>query len=256
MNIESESPAGRARGAGTDTDWHPFVTARAWPNERISEAFEQWEPKHVADLVRGPGVVRGAYYHAVTSGVPEAFLGSGTIMAYYTARDLTGLFSFLQSREFADAVAEGEQWFGNFNPTDFEDITGNIYVVDCVTRDGDEPPPAEVPYTFWQRFEVPDQRAAEFDEWLTGHASALAAAAGVARTRTFSAVREGCPLPYYYSRGNRMVAADAGSLDAVLSPPVVAAVSDSLRWDLSLEYVKRDVYRYSFHHDSTHGGEH
>ena len=83
-------------------------------------------------------MVTGAYFHAVTSGIPEAFLGLGTIMAYYTARDLHGLFAFLQSQEFADAVAEGEQWFGNFNPTDFEDITGNIYVVDSVTCAVDE----------------------------------------------------------------------------------------------------------------------
>jgi hypothetical protein len=39
MNVEPEPHAGTARGVGTD--WHPFVTARAWPNDRISEAFEQ-----------------------------------------------------------------------------------------------------------------------------------------------------------------------------------------------------------------------
>lgn len=82
-----------------------------------------------------------------------------------------------------------------------------------------------------------------------------AAAGGVERVRTFIAVREGCPLPYYYSRGNRMVAADAGSLDALIAPEVRAAVGDSLRWDLELEYVKRDVYRHLYHHDSGHAGE-
>src|SRR5664279_5400516 len=111
----SESTAGIP-----SSDRHPFVTARAWPNEQIWAAFEEWEPGHVADLVAGPGVVTGAYYHAVTSGIPEAYLGSGTTMAYYSARDVGGLFAFLQSRQFADAVAEGEQWFGRFNPTDFE----------------------------------------------------------------------------------------------------------------------------------------
>jgi len=253
MSVETETNLETVRSAGAD--WHPFVTARAWPNATINEAFEAWEPKHVADLVRGPGVVTGAYFHAVTSGIPEAFLGSGTIMAFYTARDVEGLFAFLQSREFADAVAEGEQWFGNFHPTDFEDITGNIYVVDSVLRDPERPVTTGIPYTFWQRFEVPDERLPEFGEWLASHAEALAGADGVTRTRTFSAVREGCPLPYYYSRGNRMVAVDAESLHEVLSPPVVAAVADSQRWDLSLEYVKRDVYRHLYHHDSSHGGE-
>ena len=236
-----------------DSDWHPFVTARAWPNAQISEAFEQWEPKHVADLVQGPGVVSGAYFHAVISGVPEAFTGSGTIMAYYTAREVDGLFAFLQSQVFADAVAEGEQWFGGFHPTDWEDITGNIYVVDSVERRADGSAHPEL--TFWQRFEVPEERLAEFDAWAAAHARALAAAGGVERVRTFSAVREGCPLPYYYSRGNRMVAADAGSLDALIAPEVRAAVGDSLRWDLELEYVRRDVYRHLYHHDSGHGGE-
>jgi hypothetical protein len=240
---------------GSTADWHPFVTARAWPNAQINDAFEEWEPKHVADLVRGPGVVTGAYYHAVTSGIPEALLGSGTIMAWYSGRDLPGLFAFLQSQEFVDAVAEGEQWFGNFHPTDFEDITGNIYVVDSVLGADEAPAPSKLPFTFWQRFEVPEEQVAEFDAWLPEHASVLAAAGGIDRTRTFSSVREGCPLPYYYSRGNRMVAADAASLDALLSPSVREALADSLRWDLSLEYVKRDVYSYRYHHDSRHGGE-
>jgi len=252
MKADTETQAVGSRGL--PSDWHPFVAARAWPSDRIREQFEQWEPKHVADLVGGPGVVTGAYFHAVTTGIPEAFVGSGTIMAYYTARDVPGLFAFLQSHEFADAVAEGEQWFGGFNPIDFEDIIGNIYTVESVSRiDGSSD--AEIPvYTFWQRFEVSEEGRAEFDAWLAGHARVLAGAEGIVRTRTFSAVREGCPLPYYYSRGNRLIAADANSLDALLSPRVREAVIESLRWDVSLEYVKRDIYHYRYHYDSGHGG--
>jgi hypothetical protein len=253
MEATAQPAAAASRSAGTD--WHPFVTARAWPNATISEAFEAWEPKHVQDLVQGPGVVKGAYYHAVTSGLPEAFLGSGTIMAYYTARDLAGLFAFLNSKELANAVAEGGQWFGNFHPTDFEDLTGNIYAVASAVRAGDEPTPDDVPFAFWQRFEVPEGDLAEFDAWSAEHAAALAAAPGIVRTRTFTAVREGCPLPIYYSRGNRMVAVEASALEALLSPPVIEAVADSLRWDVRLEYAKRDVYRYLYHYESAHGGE-
>jgi hypothetical protein len=253
MEATAQPAAAPSRSAGSDR--HPFVTARAWPNATISEAFEAWEPKHVQDLVQGPGVVKGAYYHAVTSGIPEAFLGSGTIMAYYTGRDLPGLLAFLNSKELADAVEEGGQWFGNFHPTDFEDLTGNIYEVASVVRAGDEPVPDDVPFVFWQRFEVPEGDVSDFDAWSAEHVAALAAAPGILRARTFTAVREGSPIAIYYSRGNRLVAAEAASLDAVLSPPVVAAVADSLRWDVRLEYVKRDVYHYLYHYDSAHGGE-
>jgi hypothetical protein len=243
--------------SSTAVDRHPFVSARAWPNEEIWEAFEAWEPKHVADLVQGPGVVKGAYYHAVTTGLPEVYLGSGNIMAYYTGRDLDGLFAFLNSQQFADAVAEGSQWFGKFNSVDFEEITGNIYTVDAVVkRDPEQRTPDDVPYVLWQRFEAPDDASDEFAGWADAHVRAIGAQPGVVRARTLTAVREGCPLPYYYSRGNRMVAAELETLDTLRTPAFLDAIADSLRWDLRLSYVKRDVYAYRYHHDSAHGGEH
>ena len=236
-------------------DWQPFVCARAWPNEEIWEQFEQWEPQHVADLVQGPGVVKGAYYHNVTESLPEVYMGSGVCMAYYTALDLDGLFSFLSSKQFADAVDEGSKWFGKFNSVDFEEITGNIYSVTKVYGAHQRvDTPDDAPVLLWQRFEVPDELLRDFDEWQHVHAAQLAELPGVFRVRTFEAVREGCPLPYYYSRGNRMIGLEAESVESLLSPVALNSMRASLDWDLRLHYVKRDVYRHQYHHFSTHGG--
>jgi hypothetical protein len=254
MSHKTETAAGTA--PATTSAWHPFVCARAWPNDEIWEAFEAWEPKHVADLVQGPGVVKGAYYHMVTDNLPEVYMGSGICMAYYTARDLDGLFAFLGSRAFADAVAEGSGWFGKFNSVDFEDITGNIYRVSGVYGSGEAVDvPDDAPFVMWQRFEVPEELQPEFDEWRHPHAEALLELPGVLRVRVFEAVREGCPLPYYYSRGNRMIGLEVESVESLLSQPALARMRASLEWDLRLKYVKRDVFSYRYHHLSSHGGE-
>ena len=96
------------------------------------------------------------------------------------------------------------------------------------------------------RFEVEPHDLDQFDVWLSEHAAALAHADGVLRVRTMLAIREGSPLPYYYSPGNRAVFAELADVSEVLDPRVLAAVADSQRWDLSLPYVRRDVYRCRF----------
>lgn len=246
-----EPPIDRVEG-----DWDPFVSARAWPKEEIWDAFEAWEPKHIADLVSGPGVVKGAYYHTVVERLPEVYIGSGNCMAYYSARDLPGLFAFLNSPEFAAAVAEGQQWFGKFNSVDFEEITGNIYTVSSVVKaQAGEPTPDDLPFVLWERFEVPAERLEAFDGWVAGaHVPALAREPGVVRVRSLAAVREGCPLSYYYSRGNRLIMTELERLDSLTTPSFLALMRDSLTYDLEFSYVKRDVYAYRYHHESPHGG--
>ena len=69
------------------------------------------------------------------------------------------------------------------------------------------------------------------------------------RARTFRALRDGIPIPYYYSPGNRALIAELDDdFRAVLaSDGFVACLERSLAWELRLEYVKRDVYRHEAH---------
>lgn len=242
-----------------ESDWHPFLVARAWPNKKIDEAFDKWEvEKHISDLMEGPGAVMVAYYKTVLDGLPEAYRGSGTCVAYYTARDLKGLYAWLRSPELAAAVEDGSQWFGSFNELDFETFTGNVYVPLAVANRVGRKPPESAPF-FIERFEVEPGDSEEFDAWLHEvHLPAIGGHPGVLRARTFSAVREGIPIPYYYSPGNRMLAVELADperyRETLLSPELLAALEDSMRWDRRLSYVKRDVYRYVAHLYSAHGG--
>jgi len=208
------------------------------------EAFDTWQrTKHMPEAIAAPTCYRAAHYHTVTEGLPAAWHGSGNVSANYYSGDRQGTFDFLTSPELAEAVADGVLWFDRFNELDGFDYTGNIYEV--LWSGGPGGVPDDDPY-FAERFEVPEPELTEFDEWLAGHALALAAAEGVLRVRSFGAIREGSPLPYYYSPGNRAVFAELADVQAVLGEAVLAELAASQRWDLRLPYVRRDVYECAF----------
>jgi hypothetical protein len=242
-----------------ESDWHPMLMARAWPKEEIQADFDTWEvDKHIAELALGPGVVFVAYFLNVLDGLPEAYKGSGYCMAYYTGKDLEGMFAWLRSPELAAAVEDGSQWFGRFNSVDYETFTGNVCPVRAVVNNLGQTPPESAPILV-ERWEVSDADAEEFDEWLDNtHLPAVGGHEGVVRVRTFTAVREGIPIPYYYSPGNRMLVAElrdpVNFRETLLSPELMTRLEDSTRWDLRLPYVKRDVYSYVAHTYSPHGG--
>src|SRR5438045_2493197 len=84
--------------AELESDWHPLLFARAWPKPEIQADFDRWEvDKHIAELMLGAGAVMVVYGLNVLDGLPEAYKGSGYCMAYYTGRDLEGLFAWLRS---------------------------------------------------------------------------------------------------------------------------------------------------------------
>jgi hypothetical protein len=217
---------------------------RAWVKREHLDAFDQWQrSKHMPEAIAAPTCLRAAHYHTVTDGLPAAWHGSGNVSANYYAADRAGTFAFLTSRELEEAVADGVLWFDRFNELDGADYTGNIYEI--VSTLGDSPVAGDAPYAA-ERFEVPPDLLGEFDEWLGDHAAALAGSDGVARVRVMHAIREGSPLPYYYSPGNRAVFAELGDVRAVLDDELLEAVSASRRWDLRLAYVRRDVYECAF----------
>lgn len=220
---------------------------RAWPVADVHEAFDRWQlEKHLPDLVQGPGILRAAYYRTVLEGLPEAYHGSGTCMARYTAATLDDLLAWLGSPVVPAAIEDGSRWFGSFNELDGSTYTGNVYSEDAALGP-DDPADGEPDLVFVERFEVPPAEADEFDRWLLDHhAPRTAKQSGVARARVFYAERENIPIDYYLSPGNRMLEVDlaptTGS-EALLSNGFRELLNDSLAWDLRLPYVKRDVYR-------------
>ena len=244
---------------GLESDWHSMLIARAWPKVEIQEAFDRWEvDKHIAELARGPGVVFVNYFLNVLDGLPEAYKGSGYCVAYYTAKDLDGMYAWLNSPDLAEAVEDGSQWFGRFNDVDYETFTGNVCLVRAVANNRGETPPEDAPILV-ERWEVGDEHAEEFDRWLDEtHLPSFEGHPGILRARTFTAVREGIPISYYYSPGNRMLIAELadrdGFRDVLLADDLMTRLEDSMRWDRRLSYVKRDVYGYVAHTYSPHGG--
>jgi len=251
----STSPSEAAEGLASD--WHPLL-ARAHPKPEIQADFDRWEvDKHLADLMAGPGAVMVVYGLNVLEGLPEVYKGSGYCMAYYTGPDIEGLFAWLRSKELEEAIQDGSQWFGRFNDVDYETYTGNVYDVSAVVNPRDETP-REQAAILVERWEVGDEDAGELDAWLRDvHLPAVGRAPGVLRARTFRAIREGIPIKYYYSPGNRALIAelDEPFREVLLKPDLLEQTADSMRWELRLPYVKRDVYEYVAHAYSEHGGE-
>jgi hypothetical protein len=208
-------------------------------------AFDEWQrTKHMPEIVMSPTCRAAGHFHAVVEGLPAAWQGTANVAANYHADDLAGLFALLQSRELAAAVEDGVRWFGRFNELDGSDYTGNIYTV--VDRAGEDDGPPEAAF-FMERFEVPPGLDTEFDDWCADHLAALAAADGVVAARSLRAVREGSPLPYYYSAGNRAVWVRIDEPAAVLGSGVLRALAGSRsQWDTRLAYVRREVYRRLF----------
>jgi hypothetical protein len=236
------------------SDLYPMLLTRAHPKREIQDAFDDWQrEKHLPDLMRAPGATMVVYARNVLDGLPEAYKGSGSCLAYYEAPTVEDLFAFLTSTEIAEAVADGSRWFGRFNDVDYETYTGNVYQVTGVVNPAGGPPPETSPLLV-ERWEAPDDDLDVFDEWLgEAHLPELGSAAGVRRARSFSAIREGIPIPYYYSPGNRALVAelDDDFRGLLLQPELLERLEESMRWERRLPYVKRDVYEHVAHARST-----
>jgi hypothetical protein len=195
------------------------------------------------EALAAPTCRRASHFHTVTDGLPAVWHGSGNVAANYYADDLDGIFAFLTSSELAEAVSDGVLWFDRFNELDGADYTGNIYQVAATA--GASEAPADAPFLA-ERFEVEPDELDEFDAWLAAHAAAVADAEAVVRVSVLHATREGSPLPYYYSPGNRALFADLTDVRGVLGAQLMQAVAEAQAWDLRLPYVRRDVYECAF----------
>jgi hypothetical protein len=226
-----------------DSGWHPQIFFRLWPRAEIEGAFDDWQQTvHGAQLVQAPGALLFGYFQAVTD-LPQAYRSGVSRMDYYTARNLPDLFVWMRSEELQRGLADARTWLSGMNEVDEQAFSANVYSVTTVRGDD---PRVELPVLV-ERFEVPTGEEHDFDEWLQDtHAGAIAEHPGVARVRTFHAVRETLPIPQYRSPGNRMLRVELSSQGfrtTLRSAWMIGALEDSMRWDRHLEYVTRDVFR-------------
>lgn len=231
---------------------------RAWPVEDAHEAFDRWQlEKHLPDLIKGPGILWAAYYRTLLERLPEAYHGSGSCMACYTAQTLDDLFAWLRSSVVPAAIEDGSRWFGRFNELDGSTYTGNVYDEVASVGHGEETRPGSG-LVFVERFEVPLTEVEGFDRWLIdSHMRRTAEQPGVARVLVFNAVRENIPIDYYLSPGNRMLQVELAATSdsgALVADGFRDVLKDSLAWDLRLPYVKRDVYRFLGQVEGGRGG--
>ena len=218
------------------------LIARAWPQQHALAEFDHWQrTRHLVDLVGLPGVRRVSYYATRTSGIPQAWQGSGNRMAAYWAEDLDGLKRWMSDPGLAAAIEDGSQFFDSFNELDDSTYTGNVYQLG--PRWPGDPEPSLEGCLLMQRFEVGDDQQEEFDHWIIRrHLPSLRSIPGLQWAQWGKAVR-GLPVQYYNSPGNRVVLAEMDQPEApdLDTRHLDRAVADSLRWDRCLNYVRREV---------------
>lgn len=222
----------------TSSDW-ALLHTRASVKRGHRDAFDAWQrERHIPEILEAETCVRAAHYRALEAGVPQGWRGSANVAANYFARSVGDLLALLASPELEAAVEDGIRWFGKFNELDGADFTGNIY--ELMSANGDQAEAAS-PLAV-QRFEVPERDVNEFDAWLRDYAARFAFLPGVSRARMFRAVRQGCPLPYYYSAGNRSLVVEVERCENLIGNDALALLSESQKWDRRLEYVRREVF--------------
>ena len=210
MGERAPAPSAQPREFAGDADRYPMLMTRAWPFRELVGEFDAYQAeRHLPELMNAPGAAMVGYYENVVADLPQVYKGSGNRLANYVARTIDDLFCWLRSAEFAAAVEDGgNRWFGRMNELDYDLYTGNVYCISEVAKSRDEPTRLDLPLLV-ERFEVTDDALEEFDLWMsTVHLPGIASQRGVVRARSCAAVREGIPLPYYTSPGNRMLIAD------------------------------------------------
>lgn len=218
------------------------LITRAWPKSEALASFDQWQiSTHLPQLTALRGVTRASYHHTRTTGIPQAWQGSGVRMAAYWSAEVDDLMNWMTDPGLAAAITDGSQFFDRFNELDDSTYTGNAYELGAKWP-GDLDP-ALTGALFIQRFEVHDSAKDRFDDWvIRQHLPSLRSIEGIGWVQWGKAIR-GLPVSYYNSPGNRVVFAELGDLEIPPSPgtPLDRALVDSLGWDRQLGYVRREI---------------
>lgn len=192
-----------------------LLLTRASPHAEIAAAFDVWQrTKHLPELMDAPGVA--SVFYGLRGGAPSSYASTAgetfelaDRVAIYASVDLARMMTFVGSSEVADAISDGSRWFGQFHLLDQEPYSGNVYRVTGArgARLGN------VDVLAVARLEIPPQWLADFDDWAHDELLARLLPAPQSQdefiqgVRICSVHREGIPVPYYHSRGNRAVLA-------------------------------------------------
>lgn len=232
-------------------DWpvgSALLLTRASPHADIAADFDAWQyATHLPDLMAAPAS-QSVFYgradrdHLADEGVSEH---AGRV-AIYAAADLDGLMTFVGSPEVDRAIADGSRWFGRFDSLDGEPYTGNVYRVQAAWGSASTGTWLEdIPTLVVARLEVPPEALEEFDSSIHRDiAPGIARAPSAPHVRACTAHREGVPVPYYSSRGNRAV------LVSATSPLPTLTIDDLIRslrrvldtWSATSNYATLEVF--------------
>jgi hypothetical protein len=212
---------------------------------------DAWMPKHFDDSLRHPAVTAAANY-AVRhdwNDLPSVFNNDCTRFIPYVAEDIDGLVAWVDAPELRGAIEDGVERESQYPALDGEPFfNGSILDVVLVHAACDDDFAGRGPIVV-ERFQVGDRDVEEFDSWVTStYVERASTWPGVARIRVFASspgIPQRWPYTRYQGQGNRMIWADFEEGrevgDIVRSREVADAVSESLRWDVRLPYVRRDA---------------
>jgi hypothetical protein len=221
--------------------------------QHMTVDVDGWMPKHFDDSLDADAVTSAAAFSVLhnfdpVTGLPWIFNGHGNRFIVYVADSVEGLCEWVDGPFLRQAIEDGVDRETSFPALDGEPFNGNFYLSSRVIR------PLGVDFIgptslFIERFDVGAERDEEFTAWLEGpHADAVAAVSDVLRVRTYRQnldVPKRFPFDRYSGKGNRMLMAElpvnCDLVEFVKRREVVALLADSIRWDLELPYVRREV---------------
>ncbi len=234
-------------------DERPLLVCRIHCPEPMQQDVDAWMPKHFDDSLDHPAVTSAASYRVVQdfdadNGLPWILNGHGNRFIVYVADSRGGLLNWLDSPQVREAIDDGADREGAYPQLDGEPFIGNVYEVSQVRK----PLGVEIPESatvLVERFESSTDTDAELTDWLEGpYLEGWAGLGDTIRVRTFRQYRDlpnRFPYERYCSKGNRMVMielpSDVQPSEFVRREEVRRLLADSLRWDLELPYVRREI---------------
>ena len=234
-------------------DERPIMLCRVEFPQHMAADVDGWMPKHFDDSLDDKSVTSAASFSVLhnfdpVNGLPWLFNGHGNRFIVYFVNEIGDLISWIDGSSARNAIKDGADREGAYPALDGEPFNGNIYLCSRVIK------PLGVDFVgptslFIERFDVGSGDDKEFTTWLEGaHAEAVANVPGVLRVRTYRQnldVPKRFPFDRYSGKGNRMLMAelpvDCDLVDFVKRADVRSLLVDSVRWDLKLPYVRREV---------------
>lgn len=235
-------------------DERPVLVCRLECPPHMQADVDAWMPKHFDDSLMDPLVTSAHNYRvlrdfrpAADGGLPAILNGHGNRFIVYVYDHVEGIVPFLDGSDVRGAIRDGEEREGQYPPLDDERFNGVVYRVDAVRGSGGADIAGDGPILV-ERFEVPAGDVAEFDAWMEAHLELATTLPSVVRARTFRAYREmprRFPHDRYLGKGDRMLwvelAPGTDPRTFVHDRMTARWLADSVRWDVRLPYVRREV---------------